>query len=932
MTWDQVALLVLKLTVLLGLAWAGTALMRRASAAFRHLIWTSAIAASLLLPALTWVIPAWKVPVVTRTVSVMTARVVPEEPVVTAAPQAPVRPAQAPVSAAPGAIPESTEPLANSQVDPAPIDWAMIAIGIWLSGCVVLGLRLALGLWRLRAMRLHARPLELPAQLPEAPRARRIELLESASSNSMPLTWGWRNPRILLPAGFETWSPERLRLVLAHEAAHVERRDWPVQILGELARAVYWFHPLVWVALWHLRQESERAADDRVLASGFDGPGYAHHLIEIARLHQNPFGTSAATLAMARPSTFERRLTAMLNPKVSRSPLSLRQMLLTLGAAFVVLLPLATAIPAQRANDTLLAQNTPPLPPPPPAQSIQPDDFPAADAVTMGTGPFEIRGALIEPGVDHPIVGADVTIYTEIHEPRRPIQRVALQTVQTNAQGRFRFRPDQPGAYVINTEAEGYARSPLLLTNPQPNVTMFGGFQATVRLSEEAPSVELAFSLVRSGEITGTLVDAETGEPVSGAQIIAVGYSGNRNRDGGAFGVGPIARRTKSGRDGRFVIPNVTPNRYVLQVLPAIPFQNRVSGEFTEDDAAAVDLDYSGSDWVRGMDPSGLFPIEVFSGGSVSAGTVRAEKMTYYRARVTVDNADCNVSEDLSVAHYEFAGATQRLYGTFDVPCDHPFLVRLLRPGQSFLEVSQGKAGERRRVTVPLVVNAENLDLHVALAPGVDLSGSVTIAEGGDPTALQAAMGVLVLGIRPIGGIPYIEDVEPIHPNSDGEFSALNHKPGEQRVTLISGLPPEHYVQEIRYNGVPIDDDFFTLNPGAAAQNLEIVIDNRPASLTGSVQTGSRAAAQADVLLVRWPASEFDLMRSVTQVDADSNGRYALTGIVPGEYRVLAVPASQKSDIDKVGVLERLLPHAEEIVLERGNAATLNFKTLERTR
>ena len=78
MTWDLAVLLVLKLTVLFGLAWAGTALMRRASAAFRHLIWTSAVAAALLLPALEWMIPEWKVPVVTRTVSVIQAPVAPE--------------------------------------------------------------------------------------------------------------------------------------------------------------------------------------------------------------------------------------------------------------------------------------------------------------------------------------------------------------------------------------------------------------------------------------------------------------------------------------------------------------------------------------------------------------------------------------------------------------------------------------------------------------------------------------------------------------------------------------------------------------------------------------------------------------------------------------------------------------------------------------
>jgi beta-lactamase regulating signal transducer with metallopeptidase domain len=37
-------------------------------------------------------------------------------------------------------------------------------------------------------------------------------------------------------------------VVLAHELIHVHRRDVPRQVLGRLALALYWFHPLSWVA------------------------------------------------------------------------------------------------------------------------------------------------------------------------------------------------------------------------------------------------------------------------------------------------------------------------------------------------------------------------------------------------------------------------------------------------------------------------------------------------------------------------------------------------------------------------------------------------------------------------------------------------------------------------------------------------------------
>lgn len=48
--------------------------------------------------------------------------------------------------------------------------------------------------------------------------------------------------------------------MLSHDLAHIARHDWFLQICGELARSLYWFHPLVCFADANLRNESERAA------------------------------------------------------------------------------------------------------------------------------------------------------------------------------------------------------------------------------------------------------------------------------------------------------------------------------------------------------------------------------------------------------------------------------------------------------------------------------------------------------------------------------------------------------------------------------------------------------------------------------------------------------------------------------------------------
>jgi BlaR1 peptidase M56/Carboxypeptidase regulatory-like domain len=144
----------------------------------------------------------------------------------------------------------------------------------------------------------------------------------------MPLTWGMVRPCILLPAGATGWSAERREVVLSDELAHIARRDWFLQICAELARGLYWFHPLAWFAAASLRRESERACDDSVLNSGVEASRYANQLLDLARTLKNAHRGWAAALAIARPSNLERRFIAMLDPNAK-------------AAALCLLLPLA---------------------------------------------------------------------------------------------------------------------------------------------------------------------------------------------------------------------------------------------------------------------------------------------------------------------------------------------------------------------------------------------------------------------------------------------------------------------------------------------------------------------------------------------------------------------------------------------------------------
>ena len=79
---------------------------------------------------------------------------------------------------------------------------------------------------------------------------------------STPFILGYFHAKIYLPSSI---SEEDRKYVLAHERAHLERRDHQWKILGFLILAIYWFHPLVWLAYVFFCKDLELACDEKVI-------------------------------------------------------------------------------------------------------------------------------------------------------------------------------------------------------------------------------------------------------------------------------------------------------------------------------------------------------------------------------------------------------------------------------------------------------------------------------------------------------------------------------------------------------------------------------------------------------------------------------------------------------------------------------------------
>jgi len=182
-------------------------------------------------------------------------------------------------------------------------DAARWLMALWMTGTAVALLLLARDVARLVHLARDARPMgdrrcqEVCQACASQLHLSRTPALFVSQRAVMPMTWGVRRPRVLLPAAARDWPADRLRAVLAHELAHIARADWLVHLVAQLACAVYWFHPLFWTAERALGRETELAADDEVLGGGLEASQYATDMVEIVRACRPEVSSRAPAVA-----------------------------------------------------------------------------------------------------------------------------------------------------------------------------------------------------------------------------------------------------------------------------------------------------------------------------------------------------------------------------------------------------------------------------------------------------------------------------------------------------------------------------------------------------------------------------------------------------------------------------------------------------------
>lgn len=127
-----------------------------------------------------------------------------------------------------------------------------------------------------------------------------------------PFILGLVKPKIYIPYHMEK---EELSWVLAHERAHLARKDYLVKLAAFLLLAVYWFHPLIWCAYILLCRDMEMACDEKVIGGLDAEKRKAYSLALLGNSRKTRFVT-ACPLAFGETCIKER----ILHMKAYRKP------------------------------------------------------------------------------------------------------------------------------------------------------------------------------------------------------------------------------------------------------------------------------------------------------------------------------------------------------------------------------------------------------------------------------------------------------------------------------------------------------------------------------------------------------------------------------------------------------------------------------------
>lgn len=508
-----------------------------------------------------------------------------------------------------------------------------------------------------------------------------------------------------------------------------------------------------------------------------------------------------------------------------------------------------------------------------------------------------IRGRVFSAEGDSPLARATVRLFSaDGRGNERP------RTVLTDSRGEYELRNLEAGKYLLRATRNGYLRQVYGRKTSSGSGRRQRGTPLSLASGQVLDSID--FKMIRGGVVEGTVVDQHN-EPRSRVSVRLSSYESS----GGESKLFPVGRAETDDR-GRFRLFDIPPGSYYLSAAPPFLY-GRMGGE----ERSFPPIYYPGV-----PSPLEAAKVQVTAGEEVGGFYFTLVETLSYSVSGRVLTAEGKPEHAVWIISRRESGEAffAGMESSANTDLQGEFKVTGLLPGRHRLHARAGEAEKLRMASTVVEVADQDIEgLTLVLGAGAEVTGRIVT----DRQDSDLDWRRIWLEMDPIGESSRISfGGENARVEEDFTFKIKNLPEASYR--LVVRLPPgNHYVESIRLRTEELIDRPIEVRSADRLDEVEIHVSSEGAQVSGVVEKEeAREVAEGATVLVFAADSDFrgPNSRFTKTTQTDQRGRFALKGLVPGEYLLCAVADHEsglESDLDYLTSLER---DSERIDLSSG--------------
>jgi len=523
----------------------------------------------------------------------------------------------------------------------------------------------------------------------------------------------------------------------------------------------------------------------------------------------------------------------------------------------------------------------------------------------------QISGHIYRADDGAPIAVASVTLTmeVEIDNVRTPVQRSA----RTDSDGAYVFTQLVPGEYTLRAERRGFAGRVFDragTTSDSKKIAVSGG-QVIEKLD---------FRLFVGGAISGTVMDEEN-QPLENAEVSAVRLTYHR---GGLVDEAQVAM-VRSDDQGEFRLFDLPPGDYFVRGLNMYlaPEQTTVKPH----DVIPVfrSTYYPGTPTAKGAQK-----VKVRPGGETSGIRFSLSKQSTYSISGTIlDPTAATIPKRYFISPGYFGS------GSMDVTppppnADGSFLVPGIPSGEyilwAFALMTGPSTDSERQLNFSSggkIIRVSDSDVHadVQIGPRGEVEGRIVIENSSGRSVAGVGVTLLAELLKKVFNPFNLYDSTT---DQNGRFRITRVETGRYNFSLYGRT--EMYLKRAVCKKVDYTFRQFTMNAGETFGDCILTLANDTGVIEGQVLKGEYPVPDQVVVAIPQSPSLRENARYTVTGSTNAKGEYQLSGVIPGDYLVIAVPPDDAETYFDINFADRNLRDAEHVTIKPGETKNIPLK------